>query len=58
MPIRQITQDELDELFGDGLILIGEFKPITIKEGGDNKLQNDNSLKNIEMVLKTNIENN
>jgi hypothetical protein len=27
MPIRQITQAELDELFGAGVILMGQQKP-------------------------------
>ena len=42
MPIRQITQDELDELFGDGLILIGQNKPITAKENVGNNLAEKN----------------
>ena len=33
---------ELDELFGDGLILIGQIKPITAKENVGNNLAEKN----------------
>ena len=50
MPIRQITQDELDELFGDGLILIGQIKPLTSKEDVSNNLAEKNIIPKNELL--------
>jgi hypothetical protein len=50
MPIRQITQDELDELFGDGLILIGQIKPLTAKEDVGNNLAEKNIIPKNELL--------